>query len=752
MKNGFLAGVVFATSTLFYGCGDSGRPAQFSAASDPLAVAGPSGGTPSIKVLSNRADLISGGDALIEVLLPAGSDPAAVKMSLNGSDVSGLFARRANGRYMGLLTGLVNGSNIIKATFPNDVSSSYDIVNHPSGGPIFAGPQPQPWVCQAGALDAQCNQAPVYTYLYMSTAVPDMLLPYDLANPAPDVVMTTTDEGVTVPFIVRVETGYIDRDQYTIKTLFQPELPWSPWSPQPQWNHKLLITHGSSCSSDHQTSTAPADETSPRATWIVAAGRGFAVMSTALDNAGHNCNIATQAESLVMAKERVIEQYGELRYTIGTGTSGGSLIQQQVANAYPGLYQGTIVTASFPDVWSSATQISDYHVVYDYFLDPSRWAPGVVWTPLQFAQVDGHVAAVNGIVADTTLFDGVLKPDRACAGVSATELYNAATNSGGVRCSLQDYMINVFGPREPSRWSTQEQSIARGFAGLPIDNVGVQYGLAALQKGQITPAQFIDLNQKIGGLTVDALPSSERHAADALALANGYRSGAINQLTNSNEIAILDGRGPDPGYIHDSYRAFAVRARLDRAHGTHASHVIWEGPVLDYGDLYFLENALEAMDRWLAAVEKDSRDSSLPEKIVANKPADITDRCYSGTNVKVADGLCPDAVVPIYGTPRTVAGDALTTDTNKCQLKPLDRKDNYGSTGFDEVQWTQLRSIFKNGVCDFSKPGVGQQVTVPWLTYQKKDGQVIYGGAALPARPTNSGQAWMSASFAGSRF
>ena len=75
-------------------------------------------------------------------------------------------------------------------------------------------------------------------------------------------------------------------------------------------------------------------------------GAGYVVMSHALDNAGHNCNIATQAESLIMTKERVVEQYGELRYTIGSGCSGGSLVQQQVANAYPGVYQGLVTTCS----------------------------------------------------------------------------------------------------------------------------------------------------------------------------------------------------------------------------------------------------------------------------------------------------------------------------------------------------------------------------------------------------------------------
>ena len=44
--------------------------------------------------------------------------------------------------------------------------------------------------------------------------------PYDPSSPPSDVAQTTTDQGVTVPFIVRVETGYMDRDQYQIATLY----------------------------------------------------------------------------------------------------------------------------------------------------------------------------------------------------------------------------------------------------------------------------------------------------------------------------------------------------------------------------------------------------------------------------------------------------------------------------------------------------------------------------------------------------
>src|SRR5580765_888335 len=41
-------------------------------------------GISSIDVLSNRADLVSGGDALVAVKIAAGTDPATVRVNLNG--------------------------------------------------------------------------------------------------------------------------------------------------------------------------------------------------------------------------------------------------------------------------------------------------------------------------------------------------------------------------------------------------------------------------------------------------------------------------------------------------------------------------------------------------------------------------------------------------------------------------------------------------------------------------------------------
>jgi Tannase-like family of unknown function (DUF6351) len=701
------------------------------------AIAGPadakSGGRLTISVLSGRADLISGGDALLEVRGVRSARVLTVKVA--GSDQTDAFAVGADGRVVGLIRGLPLGKSSVIARTPRHAARLV-VTNHPIGGPVFSGPQLQPWRCQATALDAQCNEPARFKYLYKSSNPAESgLQPYDPANPPTDVTTTTTDQGVTVPFVIRVETGYIDRDQYQIATLFQPAKPWTAREPQEQFNRKLLITHGFSCGVDHQTGSAPSVIAGAAET---ALGRGFVTASHALAHTGHNCNLVSEAEALVMTKEYLVERYGTLRYTIGTGCSGGSLAQQWIANAYPGVYQGILPTCSFPDAWGTATQFLDYHLTLAYLDDPSKWGPGVTWTPGQMADVQGHISITNSRVSDAAQFH-VVVPTDPCRGVTDQERYDPATNPGGVRCTIQDAAINVFGPRLPVVWSEQEKQIGRGFAGIPTDNVGVQYGLGALRAGKITPAQFVDLNAKIGGLGVNAELVSNRLVADRPALANAYRSGMINETNNLDQTAIIDCRGPDEGLFHDAYRAFAVRARLDREHGHHRNQVIWEGPVPLTADPQCEENSLLAMDRWLAAVEQDRARGTFAQKVARDKPADITDRCYDGQGGKVSDDLCP-SVVHVYGTPRTVAGDAITTDTNKCRLKPIDRAD-YGAIQFTDSQWAQLQASFPNGVCDFSKRGVDQQGTIPWQTYQDAHGEVIYGGRPM-GPPPRSERVW----------
>ena len=733
-----------------------------------------------IKVLSNRADLISGGDVLVQVVSEQGVDPQTLVLSLNGDDVSEAFDVSADGRFMGLVKDLAIGDNTFSASL-GSTSNSVNIRNFPQGGPVFAGPQLLPWDCRnEEAVDEQCNQAPVYSWYYLPEGG-EALVGYDINSPPSDVASVTTETGQTVPFIVRQETGYQDRDQYKIATLYQPEQPWTALTPQPQFNGKLLITHGSSCGVDYDTGGAPsvlrytptdfASEDIPATgedSVVYALGKGFAIMSTALNNSGHNCNLPLQAESMVMAKEHLIEQYGTLRFTIGTGCSGGALAAQWVANAYPGIYQGILPTCSFPDAWSTATQFVDYHGLLIYFgiddfenfppayLDFTN-ADRIPWLPNQMADVMGHVTVLNAEISEMAQFSVAVPDDRdGCGGIDDDELYNASDNPGGVRCSIVDAAINVFGPRSPVDWLDSERAIGRGFAGFPLDNVGVQYGLQALQEGKISPEQFIDLNQKVGGLDIDTNGTVERTPASQPALANAYRSGMINVANNLNRTAIIDCRGPDPGLFHDAYRAFAMRKRLDLAHGNHDNHIIWGGPVPIIGDTQCALNSLVAMDQWLAAVEADDSALPLADKLSADKPAGLGDACWDGNGQVQAPLLCPEEVLTVYATPRMVAGDSIATYTNKCQLKPIDEADYAPHINGTAVPGAppllsaaQVAGIFPDGVCDYSKPGVSFQNTLPWMSYADELGEVVYGGAPLPATPANSGQGWMSENFAG---
>src|SRR5437660_1558763 len=147
----------------------------------------------------------------------------------------------------------------------------------------------------------------------------------------------------------------------------------------------------------------------------------------------------------------------------------------------------------------------DYWGALKYFEDPSRWDPGQVWTPANISAVIDHPNPANPVTFTTVIpFSG--DPSRSCPSVPQSQVYNAKANPHGVRCTLQDYMINLFGRRPQD-----------GFANRPGDDVGIQYGLKALRQGAVSPAQFVDLNSHIGGLDIDGNVSPQRTVADPVA-------------------------------------------------------------------------------------------------------------------------------------------------------------------------------------------------------------------------------------------
>ena len=96
-----------------------------------------------INVLSNRADLISGGDALVEIVLPQGAKADSLAVDVGGRNVGDRFGLTENGRRLGVITGLPLGNSVLTARLPLGGGISYwtaDISSPPNGRGLRGGP------------------------------------------------------------------------------------------------------------------------------------------------------------------------------------------------------------------------------------------------------------------------------------------------------------------------------------------------------------------------------------------------------------------------------------------------------------------------------------------------------------------------------------------------------------------------------------------------------------------------------------
>src|SRR4030095_1519961 len=207
-----------------------------------------------IATLSNRPNLVSGGDVLVQIT----TDVAVLgAVTLNGAYVTGMFRPgTAANTFVGLVTGLNLGANTLAAG-----DKSLVITNYPLKGPIISGPYVQPFICTTATFrlpdgttlgdptDADCSAPTKITYMYMPLGGTALVpLPSTTSLPA-NVTMTQTSNNQFVPFVVRVETGTMDRGIYQNAVLFDPtsEPAPTPFTPPRGWNRRLLAQHGAGC-------------------------------------------------------------------------------------------------------------------------------------------------------------------------------------------------------------------------------------------------------------------------------------------------------------------------------------------------------------------------------------------------------------------------------------------------------------------------------------------------------------------------
>jgi hypothetical protein len=294
----------------------------------------------------------------------------------------------------------------------------------------------------------------------------------------------------------------------------------------------------------------------------------------------------------------------------------------------------------------------------------------------------------------------------------------STANPTGARATVYDHTVNVYGES------------SNGFARRPLDNVGVQYGYKALNEGAITVAEFLQVNDLIGGVDIDFRNTPQRTVADPGTMKRAYASGRVlNGGGGLKNIPIITQHGAgDPavnGDIHLKFYSWSIRQRLIEQNG-HANNQIITAP-FNVRDDYF-----EQMNRWLDAVWADSSSQSLSKKVVANKPADVVDACWDSTGTKIVEtlatpwsaGTC-NTLYPASYSPNLVAGAPIEGSTIKCKLKKP-RASDY-AVAFTAAQWTKLNQVFPDGVCDWRKAGVEQTADLEaWASFGPSPKNLIF--------------------------
>lgn len=562
-------------------------------------------------------------------------------------------------------------------------------------------------------LDENCSVQTRVDYLYRSTeGGPLKPLPAPAARPA-DLARTTTMLGVDVPYIVRVETGTINRAIYQVAVLHDPpsERDPDPWTAPKAWNQRLIFTFGGGCMYGwyRQGATTGGVEDD------VMLRQGYAVASSSLNVFGNNCNDLLAAETMMMVKERAVELLGPPRFTIGWGCSGGSYQNHMIVDNYPGLLDGVMPGCSFPDVVAGMIPyLADSRSLNHYFkttTDP--------WTDDQKKAVVGFVK-LETMVGNDERYAGRIAVSELCPDVLPEVMrYDRTGNPKGARCGSFDHTVNALGIAAET-----------GFARRPMDNVGVQYGLKALNAGVITKAQFLDLNEKIGGYDNDGNLAPQRAVADLEGIRNAYLSGRITSGGGGLATTpIIDYRAYSDdlpnGDVHVRYHSYSMRERLLKVNGYADNHVMITEDRRHGGYTTrspVLRDALAQMDRWLTTLTADTSSDPQIVKVRRAKPADLVDACWTRdenprkiVEKQTRSGRCEE-LYPSASFPREIAGGPITSDIVKCQVKPIAPADYKVSFAADEM--ARLRKIFATGVCDWSKPGVEQQkLAGTWLRF-----------------------------------
>jgi hypothetical protein len=614
-----------------------------------------------------------------------------------------------------------------------------------------------PVVDEAGNLigrSTTCQVDPRVSYVYRTTAGNWAdFSPGD--NPA-DMATTVTLDGDEVDYIVRWERGVINRFIYSMAMLdANPSPDQAPSTVN--WNGRLLYHFQGGVAIGH-TQGSPSTS---RMLYDHALKLGYGVIYSTGTKTGTHYDLELGAETGLMTKERFIEVYGVPLYTVGVGGSGGG-IQQYIygQNLDARLIDAAIPQYSYPDMVTQTIHVGDCELL-EYYMDlASLIDPASVWATWS------NRSWLIGLNADDYLGNpytqsaGTDECVDAWRGLSPLALNPRYGYENGIET------INPISDVLAIQWTHWEDAVniygrdETGFARSTFDNVGVQYGLQSMLDGFIDPGEFLRVNAAIGGwkaqpdmvqetcpyypqpgcfigtdvpdqfdpwsvrnmVLSDGLSPAPRTEGSIAAMNAAYAQGHV--FVGDIDIPIIDWRNYLEHVLdmHNTHQSFASRKRMLNLDGDASNQVIWFTDARGVGGSERFDQtpeALAVMDEWMRNIRKHPRRS-----VAKNKPTLAVDRCFDSYGAEIAagddvwNGILDDqpagtctARFPLYRTSRIVAGNGIEGGVFKCALQPIDdalAKGVYGQWAPDAQELAMLRTIFPDGVCDYSRPDAGR--------------------------------------------
>lgn len=724
------------------------------------AAAAPSGspGGLRLEMLSGPARYVSGGTARVRVVLPRSVPLDAATVTVDGADVTSTFVPddQAPHALEGVLRDLPLGESTLRARVSWHDRATLRLVNHPITGPMFSGPQQPDFFCATPGhlagfdltgpfLDADCSLPTRADHYYRSTA--GTWRPYDPAAPRPaDMTTTTTSEGATVDFVIRWERGTINRFVYTIAVL-DPEA--SGPAALPHWNRRLIYYFGGGVAIGHYQGSNNQSESR----YVHGLGQGYAIAWSTGTKTNTHYNLVLGGETALMVKSRFVTEYDDPEYTVGLGGSGGAIQQYVYGQNHRGLLDGAIPQYSYPDMVTQTIHVGDCELLERWMDLKVREDPGSPWG------VWSNRSLIEGLAASDTVENPYQQLTPWLPAPGSSECVNGWRGLSPLALNPKYGTAPGITPEQQARveWTHWNDAVnvygrdpVTGFARSTWDNVGVQYGLAALVGGQLTPAEFLDLNATVGGwkdpaeavqegcpFVAAACPGdvdvwsarnitapgpggvAPRTEGSVAAMRAAYRSGLV--FDGRIGIPIIDWRHYLDAELdmHNARQSFAARQRMREGQGSAANQVVWFTDARPARAFDQTPMALEVMDEWLGNLRAHPR-----RGVAGNKPAAAVDSCFATDGTLLYRGRdawrgiidagpagpCTRRF-PIHGTSRTVAGAPFDEQHYKCARQPVRAaiaRGVYGPWHPTKAETDRLRQIFPTGVCDYRKPDAGR--------------------------------------------